>query len=105
MSRIRTILFDSLVPDLLYHEQNAYMSQVILHTYTDIKYEEECGSMSGNSSGTGEFPTQMTSYAGNVSIWWGHHDTKQIQPQETVLIISKGSHMDTYMDNAYIGEK
>ena len=26
-----------------------------------------------NSPGTGEFPTQMTSYAENVSIWWRHH--------------------------------
>ena len=28
----------------------------------------------GNSPGTGEFPAQMASYAGNVSIWWRHHD-------------------------------
>ena len=27
----------------------------------------------GNSPGTGEFPTQMTSSAENVSIWWCHH--------------------------------
>ena len=27
----------------------------------------------GNSSGTGEFPAQMASYAENVSIWWRHH--------------------------------
>ena len=27
----------------------------------------------GNSPGTGEFPTQMASYAENVSIWWRHH--------------------------------
>ena len=26
-----------------------------------------------NSSGTGEFPAQMASYAENVSIWWRHH--------------------------------
>ena len=27
----------------------------------------------GNSSVTGEFPTQMASDAGNVSMWWRHH--------------------------------
>ena len=27
----------------------------------------------GNSSGTGEFPTQMASNAENVSIWWRRH--------------------------------
>ena len=26
-----------------------------------------------NSLGTGEFPTQMASYAENASIWWRHH--------------------------------
>ena len=32
------------------------------------------GLCAGNSSGTGEFPAQMASYAENVSIWWRHHD-------------------------------
>ena len=32
------------------------------------------GLCAGNSPGTGEFPTQMASYAENVSIWWRHHD-------------------------------
>ena len=27
----------------------------------------------GNSPGPGEFPAQMASNAGNVSIWWRHH--------------------------------
>ena len=31
------------------------------------------GLCAGNSPGTGEFPAQMASYAGNVSIWWRHH--------------------------------
>ena len=31
------------------------------------------GLCAGNSSGTGEFPTQRASYAENVSIWWRHH--------------------------------
>ena len=33
------------------------------------------GLCAGNSPGTGEFPTQMASNAGNVSIWWRHHAT------------------------------
>ena len=31
------------------------------------------GLCEGNSPVTGEFPTQMASYAENVSIWWRHH--------------------------------
>ena len=31
----------------------------------------------GNSSGTGEFPAQMSSHAENVSIWWRHHVTTE----------------------------
>ena len=31
------------------------------------------GLCEGNSQGTGEFPVQMASNAGNVSIWWRHH--------------------------------
>ena len=31
------------------------------------------GLCTGNSLGTGEFPTQMASNAENVSIWWRHH--------------------------------
>ena len=33
-----------------------------------------------NSPVTGEFPTQMASYAENVSIWWCHHDLSQSWP-------------------------
>ena len=33
------------------------------------------GLCAGNSPGTGEFPAQMTSNAGNDSIWWRHHET------------------------------
>ena len=31
------------------------------------------GLCAGNSSGTGEIPTQMASHAETVSIWWRHH--------------------------------
>ena len=33
------------------------------------------GLCTGNSPGTGEFPSQMASNAKNVSIWWRHHET------------------------------
>ena len=36
------------------------------------------GLCAGNSPGTGEFPTQMASYAENVSIWWRHHGTSRV---------------------------
>ena len=32
------------------------------------------GLCAGNPPVTGEFPSQMASYAENVSIWWRHHD-------------------------------
>ena len=32
------------------------------------------GLCEGNSLGTGEFPTEITNNAENVSIWWRHHD-------------------------------
>ena len=31
------------------------------------------GLCAGNSPGTGQFPAQIASNAGNVSIWWRHH--------------------------------
>ena len=33
----------------------------------------------GNSPVTGEFPSQMASYAENVSTWWRHHDLHRPQ--------------------------
>ena len=40
------------------------------------------GLCAGNSSGTGEFPAQMASYAENVSIWWRHHESPLITKTE-----------------------
>ena len=37
----------------------------------------DTGLCAGNSPGTGEFPTQMASYAENLSIWWRHHGTRK----------------------------
>ena len=31
------------------------------------------GLCAGNSPGVGEFPAQVASNAGNISIWWRHH--------------------------------
>ena len=51
----------------------------------------------------GEFPTQMTSNAENVSIWWRHHDVadnvdKGVHSTIMCQVAVPGSHMriDTY---------
>ena len=43
----------------------------------------------GNSPGTGEFPTQMASYAENVSIWWRHHELIWDKTTGPFLLTSK----------------
>ena len=45
------------------------------------------GLCAGNSSGTGEFPAQMSSDVENVSIWWRHHEKKNTE-RITYYIIS-----------------
>ena len=44
------------------------------------------GLCAGNSPVTGEFPTQMSSYAENVSIWWRHRESQQ---SATVCIVPR----------------
>ena len=43
----------------------------------------------GNSPVTGEFPTQMASNAENVSIWWRHHEWRDVSncPMHKQLIM------------------
>ena len=43
------------------------------------------GLCAGNSPGTGEFPSQMASYAEIVSIWWRHHVWANDTPRATDL--------------------
>ena len=45
------------------------------------------GLCAGNSPGTGEFPAQMASYAGNISIWWRHH--AKVNPQAKFVFSSQ----------------
>ena len=45
------------------------------------------GLCAGNSSGTGEFPAQMTSNAENVSIWWRH----RVKNRSMILCTLKSS--------------
>ena len=40
--------------------------------------KHQTGLCAGNSPVTGEFPAQMSSNAGNVSIWWRHHEASDI---------------------------
>ena len=44
----------------------------------NIKAPRHCP-LCGEVTGTGEFPALITSNAGNVSIWWRHHDNKTNQ--------------------------
>ena len=44
------------------------------------------GLCEGNSPVTGEFPTQRASNAVNVSIWWRHHDMKEITATDRTKI-------------------
>ena len=37
-----------------------------------------------NLPGTGEYPAQRASYAGNVTIWWRHHATTFSAPLPTI---------------------
>ena len=53
---------------------------VYLIVYSDADHRKHqisasTGPCAGNSPapGTGEFPAQIASYTGNVSIWWRHH--------------------------------
>ena len=58
------------------------------------------GLSAGNSPGTGEFPTQMASYAENVSIWWRHHgkdpawitQRTHVRRDDNVIVTSKRRH-------------
>ena len=47
------------------------------------------GLCAGNSSGIGEFPAQMASYAENVFIWWRHHDKMWSDSLRLLLLISE----------------
>ena len=48
------------------------------------------GICEGNSPVTGEFPTQSTSNAENVSIWWRHHEFRTIR----MTTITASVHLD-----------
>ena len=51
-----------------------------VYSDADKKKSKLCftGLGAGNSSPTGEFPTQKTSKAEYVSIWWRHHEMSVI---------------------------
>ena len=51
------------------------------------------GLCAGNSSGTGEFPAQMTSNAESVSIWWRHHDAVLSWRRRAVDVDRNGYHL------------
>ena len=47
---------------------------IIFISYMLFYAQHITGLCAGNSLVTGEFPTQMTSNAENVYIWWRHHE-------------------------------
>ena len=60
-----------------------------------------------NSPVTGEFPTQMDSYAENVSIWWRHHasaDSASQMPRNTDLLfdVSPKRHADDLRHGTHV---
>ena len=52
----------------------------IVYSDADKRKHQSSASLAfaGNSPGTGEVPAQMASYAENVSIWWRHHEVRDI---------------------------
>ena len=42
----------------------------------------------GEFTGTGEFPAQRASYAGNVSIWWRHHGMRKKALNHNLLMLA-----------------
>ena len=59
------------------------------------------GLCAGNSPGTGEFPTQMASYAENVSIWWRYHGNLSISSTAFMLKANKKSEFDIVLWSIY----
>ena len=56
----------------------------------------------GNSPVTGEFPAQIASNAGNVSIWWRYHVENVKLRQKSVQVsswISRGENVATFIQN------
>ena len=51
----------------------------------------------GNSPVTGEFPTQMASNAGNVSIWWRHHEMRCCRTSQNMDNAFRENPMDIYL--------
>ena len=43
------------------------------------------GLCAGNSPGTAEFPPQMASNAENVSIWWRHHELRDVPGVSSIV--------------------
>ena len=52
---------------------NCLFNRLFRHRSNKISKLRVAGLCEGNSPVTGEFPTQRTSNAENVSIWWRHH--------------------------------
>ena len=59
---------------------NCLLNRLFKHRSKKTSKLSVTGLCAGNSPVTSEFPAQMASNAGNVSIWWCHHGDKCIIP-------------------------
>ena len=66
--------------DVSYHRRlGCLLNHLIRHRSKKTSKLRVTGLCEGNSRVTGEFPSQRTSNAENVSIWWRHHE-KPLSP-------------------------
>ena len=60
------------------------------------------GLCEGNPPVTGEFPAQKASDAENVSIWWPHHDKKELRSGPCQEFLSPHGTYETIVIQTYI---
>ena len=51
------------------------------------KHQSSASLAFNNSPGTGEFPAQIVSNAENVSIWWRHHESKEVSDYYAITTV------------------
>ena len=61
------------------------------------------GLCEGNSQVTGSFPVQRGSNAENVSIWWHHHDKRNLRYRSIVTYVSEATYTHVYENCSFLG--
>ena len=75
-----------------HHPHHCLLNRLFGRTSKKTSKLHVTGLCAGNSSGTGEFPTQMASNAENVSIWWRHHRLHGSSVEMTTFFVSVNNH-------------